>query len=198
MTDPNWQEIATYPAMLADWHVRTLTPCVLAATGLTDDAADLAGLDELTPVMFGWPGLLDRAGRILTASRRSLEERYRDAHHARPGVLPPTYQVLREGLGEDVLAAADDARFAMLPREIGPQSWNTMVAGIQLLHFVHGPHSVELQRLRDNAQVTLMDLQQDLAEWNLTHPADRPVIDLSRGRTARALPVHLPQPRIGA
>ena len=198
MGNPGHREITEYSAMLADWHIRTLTPCVLAATGLTDDAADLACVDELTPATFEWPGLLDRADRIMAAARRTLDEAFRTAHRARPGVLPPTYQMLREGLGEDVLTAADEARFAVLTYPVGPLAWNTMLAGVQLLHFTHGAQSVELQRLRDSAQISLMDLQQDLAGWNLAHPAASAPVPLPRARTVRPLPTHVPHPRIGA
>ena len=198
MSTPGWREITTYPAMLSDWHIRTLTPCVLANVGLTDDAADLASLDELTPATFDWPGLLERADRILTNAWHALTEAFLIEHQHRPGVLPATFQVLREGLGEDVLSAADDARIAVLPHKVGQHAWSAMSVGVQLLHFRHGTASVELQRLRDTAQTSLMDLRQDLAGWTLAHPADRPAVALPRGSTVRPLPVHMPGPRIGA
>ena len=195
---PTRREITAYPAMVSDWQIRTLTPCVFADVALTDDAADLAQLEELTPATFGWPGLLARADRILIAAWHTLTEAFLTEHHARPGELPETYQVLREALGDDVLAAADDARIAVLPHKIGQHAWSAMSVGVQLLHFRHGAGSRELQRLRDNAQTSLMDLQQDLAGWTLAHPADRPAVQLPRGRTVRPLPVHIPGPRIGA
>ena len=148
---PARREISAHAAMLSDWQVRTLTPGVLADVGLTDDAVDLAQLDELTPATFEWPGLLDRADRILTAAWLTLTEAFLAEHHARPGMLPSTYQVRRECLGDEVLDAADDARIAVLPHKIGQHAWNVMTVGVQLLHFRHGTGSHELQRLRDNA-----------------------------------------------
>ena len=60
------REITAYPAMLSDWAIRALAPLVLATLGRTEEAADLAQLGEITPVTFGWPGLLERPSRILT------------------------------------------------------------------------------------------------------------------------------------
>ena len=73
---PDRREITTYPAMTADWSVRTLVPCVLVAARLTDDAADLAQLPEITPVSFQWPGLLERASRIVTGAGAVLLEMF--------------------------------------------------------------------------------------------------------------------------
>ncbi|MGI8591617.1 MAG: hypothetical protein ACR2M5_11615 [Nakamurella sp.] len=181
---PTRREIATHPAMLLDWAVRTVTAGVLAEVGLTDDAADLAQLGEFSTAMFAWPGLLERAGRILTSARHTLTEAFLLEHQARPGVLPETYQVLREGLGDDVLAVADDARIGVLPHRIGQQAWTAMSVGVQLLHFRHGARSQEIQRLRDAAQVGLMQLYQDLAEWALTHPEACPSGLPGQARTA--------------
>lgn len=178
------REITTHPAMLSDWAVRTLTAGVLAEVGLIDDAADLARLGEFSTTVFAWPGLLERAGRILTSARHTLTEAFLLEHQARPGVLPETYQVLREGLGDDVLAAADDARIGVLPHRIGQQAWTAMSVGVQLLHFRHGGRSQEIQRLRDAAQVGLMQLYQDLAEWAITHPEACPLGLPGQARTA--------------
>ena len=191
------REITGGAAMLSDWAVRTLVPCVLAAVGRTD--ADLDQLTELTPICFEYPGLLDPHIRVLEIARRSSAEALLTEHHHRPTDLPETYRVLRESLGDDVLSAADDARIAVLPHRIGRAGWAAMSAGVQLLHFRHGGHSPELQRLRDQGQTALMDLRQDLAGWALAHPADLPAPTVGRSRTDRPLPVRVPQQhRIGA
>ncbi len=198
---PDRREITTYPAMTADWSVRTLVPCVLVAARLTDDAADLAQLPEITPVSFQWPGLLERASRIVTGAGAVLLEMFLAEHQGRPSALPPTYQVLREGLGPEVLDAADDARIAVLPHQIGQHAYYTATVGVQLLHLRHGAHSGEIRRLRDAAQVSFLDLQQDVAQWQLSHPADVGLpAELPAGaRTAWPLPVRAPaQRRVGA
>ena len=121
-------------------------------------------------------------------------------HHARRGELPPTHQVLREGLGQDVLDAADDARIAVLPYQVGQHAYYTISVGVQLLHFRHGGRGVEVLRLRDQTQTALMDLRQDLAGWALGHPADGEITPpIPHAQTVRRLPVRVPrQRRIGA
>jgi len=171
--NPAVREITSYPAILIDWTVRDLTPIVLATLGLTDDAADLAQLEEITPVTFAWPGLLEPARRILTAAGATLLEAFLTEHRHRPGVLPPTHDVLRDGLGQEVLDAADDARIAVLPHRIGQHAYYTLSVGVQLLHFRHGAHSQELERFRDMVQVSFLGLHAALAAVEQTAIARR-------------------------
>lgn len=188
------REIDAPTAMSADWMIRELAVGVLSAVGLSDDAADLAQLEEITPVSFGWPGLLERPSRILTAAGSALLETFLAEHHACPGDVPPTHQVLREGLGTEALDAADDARIGVLPHQVGQHAYYAVSVGVQLLHFRHGPHSAQIRALRDGAQVAFVDLQQDLASWRLGHP-EADSADLAAARSARTawpLPVRVP------
>jgi len=180
-----------------DWLVRELAPAVCAATGLTDDAADLDQLPELTPAMFNWPGLLDRAGRILTCAAAVLLETFLAEHRAHPRELNESeYDVLRAGIGAEALEMADGARISVLPHLVGQHAYRAVAVGVQLLHFRHGPASAELRSLRDIAVTSVLEVQQQLTELATTTELS-PTLDRFRGRTARPLPVWVPQPRLG-
>jgi len=179
-----------------DWLVRRLAPVVLAAAGRTDDAADLDQLPELTAAMFGWPGLLDRAGRILTAAAAVLLETFLAEHRAHPRELNESeYDVLRAGIGAEALEMADGARISVLPHLIGQHAYRAVAVGVQLLHFRHGPASAELRSLRDIAVTSVLEVQQQLDELATT--TELSPLDRFSGRTARPLPVWVPQPKVG-
>jgi hypothetical protein len=181
----------------ADWLVRELAPAALAATGLPDDAADLDQLPELTPATFNWPGLLDRASRILTCAAAVLLETFLAEHRAHPRELNESeYDVLRAGIGAEALEMADGARISVLPHLIGQHAYRAVVVGVQLLHFRHGPASAELRSLRDIAVTSVLEVQQQLDELATTTELS-PTLDRFSGRTARPLPVWVPQPRLG-
>ena len=167
------------------------------ATGLTDDAADLDELPELTFAMFNWPGLLDRAGRILTCAAGTLVEAFLAEHRAHPRELNESeYDVLQFGIGPEAQEMADTARISVLPHLIGQHAYRAMAAGVQLLHFRHGPVSAELRSLRDIAVTSVLEVQQQLTELAATTELS-PTLDRFCGRTARPLPVWVPQPRLG-
>ncbi len=179
-----------------DWLVRELAPAVFAATGLTDDAADLDQLPELTPAMFNWPGLLDRASRILTCAAAVLLETFLAEHRAHPRELTESeYDVLRAGIGVEALEMADAARISVLPHLIGQHAYRGIAVGVQLLHF-RGPASAELRSLRDIAVTSVLEVQQQRDELATTTELS-PTLDRFSGRTARPLPVWVPQPRLG-
>jgi len=180
-----------------DWLVRGLAPAVFAATGLIDDAADLDELPELTPAMFNWPGLLDRAGRILTCAAGTLVEAFLAEHRAHPRELNESeYDVLQFGIGPEAQEMADTARISVLPHLIGQHAYRAVAVGVQLLHFRHGPVSAELRALRDIAVTSVLEVQQQLTELATTTELS-PTLDRFSGRTARPLPVWVPQPRLG-
>ncbi len=180
-----------------DWLVRELAPAAFAATGLTDDAADLDQLPELTPAMFNWPGLLDRASRILTCAAAVLLETFLAEHRAHPRELNESeYDVLRAGIGAEALEMADGARISVLPHLIGQHAYRAVAVGVQLLHFRHGPASAELRSLRGIAVTSVLEVQQQLDELAATAELS-PTLDRFCGRTARSLPVWVPQPRLG-
>ena len=180
-----------------DGLVRGLAPAVLAAAGLPDDAADLDQLPELTPAMFYWPGLLDRASRILTCAAATLLERFLAEHRARPReLLESEYDVLRSAIGAEALEMADVARISVLPHLVGQHAYRAVAAGVQLLHFRHGPASAELRSLRDIAVTSVLEVQQQLDEL-ATITELSPTLDQLTGRTARPLPVWVPQPKLG-
>jgi len=180
-----------------DWLVRGLAPAVFAATGLTDDAADLDELPELTFAMFNWPGLLDRAGRILTCAAGTLVEAFLAEHRAHPRELNESeYDVLRAGIGAEALEMADGARISVLPHLVGQHAYRAVAVGVQLLHFRHGPVSAELRSLRDIAVTSVLEVQQQLDELATTTELS-PMLDRFSGRTDRPLPVWVPQPRLG-
>jgi len=184
-------------ALPVDWLVRGLAPAVFAATGLTDDAADLDELPELTPAMFNWPGLLDRASRILTCAAGTLVEAFLAEHRAHPRELNESeYDVLQFGIGPEAQEIADTARISVLPHLIGQHAYRAVVVGVQLLHFRHGPVSAELRSLRDIAVTSVLEVQQQLTELATTTELS-PMLDRFSGRTARPLPVWVPQPRLG-
>ena len=178
-----------------DWLVRGLAPAVLAAAGLIDDAADLDELPELTPAMFNWPGLLDRASRILTCAAATLMETFLAEHRIHPRDLTE-YDVLQAGIGAEALEMADAGRISVLPHLIGQHAYRAVAAGVQLLHFRHGPASAELRSLRDIAVTSVLEVQQQLTELAATTELS-PTLDQFCGRTARPLPVWVPQPRLG-
>jgi len=156
-------------ALPVDWLVRGLAPAVFAATGLTDDAADLDELPELTPAMFNWPGLLDRASRILTCAAGTLVEAFLAEHRAHPRELNESeYDVLQFGIGPEAQEIADTARISVLPHLIGQHAYRAVVVGVQLLHFRHGPVSAELRSLRDIAVTSVLEVQQQLTELATT------------------------------
>jgi hypothetical protein len=198
-TQPQHREITAYSAMLADFSVRTLAPCVLAAAGLPGDAADLAQLPEITPETFGWPGLLGRPDRILTAAAGVLLETFLSEHRRRPVELPEVYQLLREWLSPEVVESVEDARIWVFPHLLGQHAYYAISVGVQLLHVRYGRDSAELQHLRDCAQVAFLDLHQQVGSWRLgqamnTGPAEYPAV----ARTAWLLPVRVPpQDRAG-
>ncbi len=184
-------------ALPVDWLVLELAPAVFAATGLTDDAADLDELPELTPAMFNWPGLLDRVSRILTCAAATLMETFLAEHRAHPRELNESeYDVLRAGIGTEALEMADGARISVLPHLVGQHAYRAMAAGVQLLHFRHGPVSAELRALRDIAVTSVLEVQQQLDELAATTELS-PMLDRFSGRTDRPLPVWVPQPRLG-
>ncbi len=181
----------------ADWLVRGLAPAVFAVTGLPDDAADLDQLPELTPAMFNWPGLLDRVSRILTCAAAVLLETFLAEHRAHPRELNESeYDVLRAGIGAEALEMADGARISVLPHLVGQHAYRAVAVGVQLLHFRHGPVSAELRSLRDIAVTSVLEVQQQLDELATTTELS-PTLDRFSGRTARPLPVWVPQPRLG-
>ncbi len=184
-------------ALPVDWLVRGLAPAVFAATGLTDDAADLDELPELPPAMFNWPGLLDRASRILTCAAGTLVEAFLAEHRAHPRELNESeYDVLQFGIGPEAQEMADTARISVLPHLVGQHAYRAVVVGVQLLHFRHGPVSAELRSLRDIAVTSVLEVQQQLTELATTTELS-PMLDRFSGRTARPLPVWVPQPRLG-
>lgn len=199
-TQHQHREITFYPAMLADFSVRTLAPCVLAVAGLSDDAADLAQLPEITPETLAWPGLLDRPSRILTAAAGVLLETFLLEHRRRPVELPDTYQMLRGCLGQEVVESIEDARIWVFPHQLGQHAYYTISVGVQLLHVRYGRDSAKLQHLRDCAQIAFLDLQQEVASWRLGHLENTgPAEHLAVARTAWLLPVRVPpQYRAGA
>ncbi len=183
-------------ALPVDGLVRRLAPAVFAATELPDDAADLDQLPELTPAMFNWPGLLDRASRILTCAAAVLLETFLAEHRAHPRELTESeYDVLRAGIGTDALEMADEARISVLPHLVGQHAYRAVAVGVQLLHFRHGPASAELRSLRDIAVTSVLEVQQQLDELATT--TELSPLDQFSGRTARPLPVWVPQPKVG-
>ncbi len=183
-------------ALPVDGLVRRLAPAVFAATELPDDAADLDQLPELTPAMFNWPGLLDRASRILTCAAAVLLETFLAEHRAHPRELTESeYDVLRAGIGTDALEMADEARISVLPHLVGQHAYRAVAVGVQLLHFRHGPASAELRSLRDIAVTSVLEVQQQLDELATT--TELSPLDRFSGRTARPLPVWVPQPKVG-
>ncbi len=180
-----------------DWLVRRLAPVVLAAAGRTDDAADLDQLPELTAAMFGWPGLLDRAGRILTAAAAALLEAFLAEHRANSRELTESeYEVLCDGIGAEALEIADAARISVLPHLIGQHAYRAVAVGVQLLHFRHGPAGSVMTALRDQAVTGVVELEEQLME--LVAEQQERNLAAAEGRTCRQLPVWTPQPRLGA
>ena len=184
-------------ALPANWLIRTMVPTVLAATGLTDDAADLDQLPEFTPAMICWPGLLDRASRVLTCAAAALVKTLLTEHGAYPREwVKSGYDVLRADIGAEALDMADAARILVLPHLVGRHAYRAVAAGVQLLHVRCGPAGAVLVALRDQAVTDLLELQELLAEFS----AEQREHDLGapHGRTCRPLPVWTPQPRLGA
>jgi len=183
-----------------DWLVRGLAPAVFAATGLTDDAADLDQLPELTPAIFNWPGLLDRAGRILTCAAATLLETFLAEHRACPQKLTESeYDVLRAGIGLDAIEMADAARISVLPHLVGQHAYRAVAVGVQLLHFRHGPAGAALVALRDQAATGLLELHEQLTELAAAAQQDHDLAAAAaEDRTCRQLPVWTPRPRLGA
>ncbi len=183
-------------ALPANWLVRTMVPTVLAATGLTDDAADLEQLPELTAAMFCWPDLLDRADRIVTSAAGGLSETVLAERRAHPRELIEfEYDVLRAGVGAEALEMADGTGISVLPHLIGQHAYRAVAVGVQLLHLRHRPAGAELLALRDQAVTGLLELQEQLAEL---HDVQQERDSATEGRTCRLLPVWAPQPRFGA
>lgn len=189
--------ISEVTCLEVDWLVRRLAPAALAAVGLTDDAADLDQLPELTPAIFGWPGLLDRASRILTGAAAGMSETLLAEHRSHPGgVIESKYDLLRAGVGAEALEIADAARISVLPHLIGQHAYRAVVVGVQLLHVRCGPADAVLVALRDQAVTGVLELQEQLAE--LSSEQQERDLAAAHGRTCRPLPVWTPQPRLGA
>ena len=187
-------------ALPVDWLVRTMAPAALVAVGLTEDACDLDQLPELTAPMFNWPGLLDRAGRTLTSAASTVLEAVLVEHRAHPReLILSEFDVLRAGIGPDAIEVADTARISVLPYLIGQHAYRILVLVTQLLHFRYGPTGAELRSLRDIAVTSLLEVQQQLDELAAaTTGSAATTVDRLSGRTARPLPVWVPQPRLGA
>lgn len=191
MSVPDRVVVAESVALPADWLIRALLPAVLAEAGLHQEAAEVESLPEFTPAIFQWPGLLDRTDRILLTSYATVSELIVTEQRVHPRELRDSeYELLRCGIGGEAIDMADTARIALLPHLVGQHAYRLLGRCTQLLHVRYGPAGAPMVRLRDTALTSLRELQSQLGQVR----ADQRL----PGRTARPLPVWVPQPRLGA
>ena len=197
MTFTSRVRVGVAVAAFQDYATRALAPAALAAVGLTDDACDLAQSPELTPEMFGWPGLLDQATRVLTTAATTLNQHLRQEQCEHD--LPTVFEVLHLAVGAAPAELLEDTRIAVLPHLIGQHTYHAVVAAAELLYRQHGPDGVALHRLRDTASTALLELQHELPAAG-RRDSTGPNTPAERWPTAtvRPLPVWVPQPRFGA
>ena len=192
MTFTSTVRVSVPVAALQDYATRVLAPAVLAAVGLTDDACDLDQLPELTPEIFGWPGLLDRAIRVLTAAAATLNYQLRQEEF--PHDAPSVFEVVRLGVDARPAELLEDTRIAVLPHLIGQHTYHAIAAAVTLLYRRLGPVAPALHRLRDAAGISLLELIH-----HLPAPGGESIAGGSEGyrwqaATLLPLPVWTPQP----
>jgi len=191
MSVPDRIAVAESVALPADWLIRALVPAVLAEVDLHQEAAEVELLTEFTPAIFEWPGLLDRTDRVLLASYATVSELLVTGQRVRPWELRDSeYELLRCGIGGEAIDMADTARIALLPYLLGQHAYRLLARCTQLLYVRCGPADAPMVRLRDTALTLLWELRSQLGQVR----GDQRL----SGRTARPLPVWVPQPRLSA
>ena len=135
-----FQPITADVAACADWAVRTLAAAAAAEVGLSEEAVQLDQLPELTVEMFTWPGLLERAGQVLTDAGLAVLAMFLTERRAHPWPLAATEQVmLIAGVGPAAADLLDDTRIAAGPYQVVQHAYRIIALVSELLHHRHGP-----------------------------------------------------------